>query len=200
MRTTAALAIAGTLMIATAGHAADFARAPTSYAPSYSWFGPYVGANFGYQSGSTANSGADPSGVLGGLQAGINWQSGQFVYGLETDVQWSDSNGVFAGYQFSNPWFGTTRVRGGYALNNLLFFATLGFAYGETDIKFPLTTESHSHLGWVIGGGLEYGLTQNWTAKAEYLYIDLSNERYALTGFNHDLTSSVFRVGVNYKF
>ncbi len=82
-------------------------RAPAR--PSgYSWQGPYVGANLGYQWG-IGNNSANPSGVAGGVQAGYNVQRSQFVFGGETDLQVSGANDTFAPWKFSNPWFGTLR-------------------------------------------------------------------------------------------
>jgi outer membrane immunogenic protein len=102
-------AIAAMALTSTGAGAADLYRNPSPYAPGpvpygYSWMGPYLGANFGYQWGELSNSGANPSGVAGGFQGGYNWQFGQFVVGGETDIQLSDSNDVFANYKFSNPW------------------------------------------------------------------------------------------------
>src|SRR5258708_24887441 len=94
------------------------------------WQGPYLGANLGYQWGSVRNAGNDPSGVAGGIQGGYNWQVGQFVFGGETDLQMSDADDRFAGWKFSNPWFGTLRARAGYAMNNILLYGTVGLAYG----------------------------------------------------------------------
>jgi outer membrane immunogenic protein len=182
--------------------AADFYKAPPApYVSSgYSWMGPYVGANFGYQWGDLTNSGARPSGIAGGGQAGYNWQYGQFVVGGETDLQFSDSNDVFANYKFSNPWFGTLRGRAGLAMNNILFYGTLGLAYGRGHIDLNGLSEDNMHVGWAGGGGLEVGLTQNWSVRAEYLYIDLSSEGYVLTGANNGLQSNLVRFGVNYRF
>ena len=59
------------------------------------WQGPYVGANLGYQWGLATNVANKPSGVAGGLQAGYNWQYGQFVFGGETDLQVSDADDTF---------------------------------------------------------------------------------------------------------
>ena len=50
------------------------------------------------------------------------------------------------------------------------------------------------------GGGIEVGLTPHWSAKAEYLYFDLGNQSYVLTGANNGLASSLLRFGVNYRF
>ena len=105
----------------------------------YSWTGPYVGANFGYQSGSVTNNSAGPSGALGGVQGGYNWQLNQFVFGGETDLQFSGADDVFAPWKFSNPWFGTLRGRAGFAVNNIFFYGTLGLAYGTLRAQNTVT-------------------------------------------------------------
>ena len=68
-------AMAAIALTATAASAADIYRGPPPYAPApvpygYSWMGPYVGANLGYEWGSLSNSGAKPNGVAGGFQGG----------------------------------------------------------------------------------------------------------------------------------
>ena len=93
------------------------------------WQGPYVGANLGYQWGLATHIANKPSGVVGGLQSGYNWQIGSFVFGGETDLQFSDADDRFAGWKFSNSWFGTLRARAGFAASNLLFYGTVGLAY-----------------------------------------------------------------------
>ena len=77
--------------------------------------GAYAGVNAGYEWGNVSNSATEPNGFLGGLQAGYNWQSGQFVLGAETDIQATGADDTFAPYKFSNPWFGTFRGRAGWA-------------------------------------------------------------------------------------
>jgi opacity protein-like surface antigen len=84
---------------------------------------------------------------------------------------------------FSNPWFGTVRGRGGIALNNILFYGTLGLAYGRGELDVAGITESNLHTGFTAGFGLEVGLTQNWSVKAEGLFIDYSGQPYAATGY-----------------
>ena len=171
-------------------------------ARGYYWQGPYVGANLGYQWGSVKNAGNDPSGVTGGIQGGYNWQVGQFVFGGETDLQFSDADDRFAGWKFSNPWFGTLRARGGYAMNNILLYGTVGLAYGTLRAQNLATgiEESRTSIGWAAGAGLEVALMGNWSAKAEYLYVDLNDRSFNLTGANHGIDSSVLRFGVNYRF
>jgi len=166
------------------------------------WRGPYVGANVGYQRGGINNNTANPSGVAGGVQAGYNVQHGQFVFGGETDLQATDADDRFASWKFSNPWFGTLRARAGIAMSNVLVYGTVGLAYGTLKMQNTLTnvSESHTSAGWAGGLGMEVALTGNWTARAEYLYVDLSSSSFILDGLNHGIQSNSLRIGVNYPF
>ena len=176
-----------------------YAAAPFS---SYNWNGVYVGANLGYQWGKVTNwAGGSPSGVMGGGQVGYNWQvHPNWVLGLEADLQASAAEDTFAPWKFANPWFGTVRGRAGYAMNNVLAYVTGGLAYGGGRIELGAASETQTHLGWTIGGGVEVGLTPNWSAKAEYLYVRLDDRSYVLTGVQNGFSSNVFRLGVNYRF
>ena len=127
----------------------------------------------------------------------------------------------------SLDWLGTTRARIGFVAtpdNRLMIYATGGVAYGGGSSNFSVfdaTTgsvwsgnPSSSRVGWVIGGGVEYAFTNNWTIKGEYLYADLGSSRFntlenaAATAFfgntvisgKIDYNASIFRAGVNYKF
>jgi len=166
----------------------------------YSWAGPYVGVNLGYAWGDITHSIASPSGAAGGLQGGYNWQFGQWVVGIEGDIQASGASDTFAAWKFSNPWFGTLRGRGGFALNNILIYGTGGLAFGSVRAEVLNLNESHSVAGWTLGAGAEIGITQNWSAKAEYLYVNLNNSQFALTGLPNGYQFSVVRLGVNYRF
>ena len=194
----AAVATAGTAI------AADLPRGPGPYYPPpatlYSWTGLYAGLNIGYEWGKVTNSGFNPSGVAGGSQIGYNWQIGQFVLGGETDIQASAADDTFALYKFSNPWFGTLRGRAGYAINNVLLYATAGLAYGGLNAEFGNLEESKTLVGWTGGLGLEYGFTQAWSAKVEYLYMDLGGRTYTITGVDNGLQASYLRFGLNYHF
>jgi outer membrane immunogenic protein len=55
-------------------------------------------------------------------------------------------------------------------------------------------------VGWAGGAGMEVGLTPNWSAKVEYLYMDLGNRTFAITGNGLGLHSNYLRFGVNYHF
>ncbi|GLS19530.1 hypothetical protein GCM10007874_25470 [Labrys miyagiensis] len=143
----------------------------------------------------------DPRGALGGLQAGYNWQTGNFVLGGEADIQIADieRTGRISGLNGNPAWFnttsekidgfGTARLRAGYAFDRLLVYATGGLAYGH--IKYSSYTQFEPHAdveypgdaskwkaGWTIGGGLEYAVTDHWTVRGEYLYYDLGKSSY----------------------
>ncbi|TYO61323.1 porin family protein [Bradyrhizobium hipponense] len=167
---------------------------------AYSWAGPYLGANVGYEWGSVDNNPAKPSGFVGGVQAGYNFQNGPWVFGVEGDIQAAGADDTFAPWKFSNPWFGTLRGRAGYALSNVLFYGTAGLAFGELRAQTFGWTESHTTAGWTIGAGAEVGFAPNWSAKLEYLYIDLSTSQFAITGVSNGYSASVVRAGVNYHF
>jgi len=176
----------------------------------------------------------DRNGVLGGAQVGYNMQSDQWVWGVEADFSGSDISGsqtiqLPAVGAFPNQssvsqnmdWFGTLRLRGGYAMNNWLFYATAGLAYGhvkysylQTNTPFggtinTLGSDSSVEVGWTAGAGVEYGWGQ-WSGRLEYLYYDLGNHNYniqfntAPAGVfiapNFHNSGSIVRVGLNYRF
>ena len=149
-----------------------------------------------------SNSPANPSGITGGVQAGYNVQYGQFVFGGETDLQVTDADDRFAPWKFSNPWFGTLRARAGVAMNSVMLYGTIGLAYGSLKIQNALTSvsESHTSAGWAGGAGIEVALMGNWTARTEYLYVDLGSSAFVLDGNNHGIQSNVLRFGINYRF
>lgn len=166
----------------------------------YSWAGPYLGGTLGYEWGNVSNTGAKPSGIAGGVTGGYNWQSGPIVFGIETDLQGTGADDRFANYKFSNPWFGTVRGRIGYAFNNVLLYGTAGLAYGSLQIEQGGLQQSQTSVGWTAGVGAEVGIYQNWTAKIEYLYVDLSSNNYVLTNGTNGLDFGTVRIGVNYHF
>ena len=200
-------ALATALIVSGAAAAADLPRGPAPYyrapaAPSavYNWAGAYAGLNIGYEWGKVTNSSINPSGLAGGGQIGYNWQNGQFVFGAETDIQFSGADDTFAPWKFSNPWFGTLRGRAGYAFNNILVYATLGLAYGELKGEFLGLSETKTETGWAGGLGAEVGIAPNWSAKVEYLYMDLGSRAYSITGVDNGLQANILRLGLNYHF
>jgi outer membrane immunogenic protein len=192
--------------VATGGlaRAADLPGGPYYTTPepltAYSWAGPYLGATLGYQWGNVDNSPTQPSGIAGGVEGGYNWQRGAFVFGGEADLQLSGADDTISPFEFSNPWFGTVRGRAGVAFHNVLLYGTAGLSYGELRADTFNLTESHTMVGWVAGAGVEVGFTPHWSAKAEWLYLDLADRTFSVTGTNNGLGSDLLRMGVNYHF
>lgn len=217
MKRLVAVSMAAFVGLVVQASAADLGRAPRVapapvYAPIYSWAGFYLGVNggggFGNSSWTGVSSDFNTSGALFGGQAGYNWQFGQTVLGLEGDIQWSGIKGSGAcafGCETRNNWFGTVRGRLGYAYDRFLPYVTGGLAYGniEANPSFGFTSASTTNAGWTIGAGVEFALMQNWTAKVEYLYMDLGDFRTnvsAPVATNVDFTANIVRAGVNFRF
>ena len=157
-------------------------------------------------------------GIIGGT-LGYNWQQGPWVFGVEGDYSWADisgsSNVCGASSGIPHPCgskiesLGTLRGRIGYAMGatgNWLPYVTGGLAVGEVNAWDSLTPASGSDFraGWTVGGGVEVGITQNWTAKVEYLYVDLGSQQMfnVVPGVPETVsfTANILRAGVNYRF
>jgi outer membrane immunogenic protein len=168
---------------------------------AFSWAGPYIGGNLGYEWGNVSNNPTKPSGFAGGVQAGYNWQRGPWVFGVEGDIEGTAADDTFAPWKFSNPWFGTLRGRAGYAISNVLFYGTGGLAFGELTGQTFGISESHTTFGWTAGLGAEIGLAPHWSAKIEYLYVDLSSSQFVtVTNTSNGYRFGALRAGVNYHF
>jgi outer membrane immunogenic protein len=176
-------------------------RAPAVYtAPAYNWAGFYIGVNGGYGFGSsTWSDPLDPAGSSGsfhtnggiaGGTVGVNFQSSQFVFGIEGDFDWQGLKGTSgsafctgvntaagvtgASCQTQSDWIGTLRARAGFAADRVLFYATGGGVGADVQAGLSsLTNQSKSKFGWTAGAGIEGAFAENWTAKIEYLYADL---------------------------
>ena len=186
-------------------HAADLYTPGSAYTVNqplnaYSWAGPYLGGNLGYDWGTVSNNPTKPSGFVGGAQAGYNWQNGAWVFGVEGDLEVTGADDTFAPWKFSNPWFGTLRGRGGYSFSSVLFDGTAGLAFGELRGETFGMAEAHTTAGWTVGLGAEVGLVPNWSARIEYLYVDLSETQFAITGVSNGYRFGTIRAGVNYHF
>src|SRR5579859_5693548 len=180
--------------------AADLPYTVSQPLNAYSWAGPYLGGNIGWDWGSVDNNPTRPSGFVGGVQAGYNWQTGPWVFGIEGDLEATGASDTFAPWKFSNPWFGTVRGRAGYAFSNILFYGTAGLAFGELRGETFGLSETHTNAGWTAGLGAEFGFAQNWSAKLEYLYVDLSDSNFTVTGTSNGARFGLVRAGVNYRF
>jgi len=179
------------------------AKAPVYMAPPiYNWTGFYAGINGG--GGWGRSDFANLSGGLVGGTLGYNWQSGPIVYGLEGDIDWSNirGSGPCAGTtcETRNDWLGTARGRLGYAFDRIMPYVTGGLAVGDVKTSVAGLGDSHStKAGWTLGGGVEAAIAGPWTAKVEYLYVDLGNTSTPL-GTDTNFHTNIVRAGLNYRF
>lgn len=190
--------------------------APVYIPPVFTWTGFYVGANAGYGWGNvntnTFTSVGDLDGFVGGGQIGYNYQMGQFVLGLEADIQGTsiknsaDLGGGITG-DAKVPAFGTVRARLGYAWDRFMVYGTGGFAYSDTKVSLTGPGGSISSdkwgSGWTVGGGVEWAFAGPWSVKAEYLYVNAKSVDLNFGGVNvstGDYHYNVARLGLNYRF
>jgi outer membrane immunogenic protein len=223
LRGTAVVPALALLALAASGiaYAADLSVAPLYKAPpvvatpAYNWSGFYLGLNggggWGTSNWDSAGSFNLSGGVVGGT-AGLNWQTGHAVLGLEGDVDWSSLKGSTtsaacpAGCTTADDWLATVRGRAGYAFDRFMPYVTGGLAVGDIKASTPgFAGATQTNAGWTAGGGVELALTSNWTAKAEYLHVDLGNLNCGfncgVVGNNNvSLKSDVVRGGVNFRF
>ncbi len=209
---------------------------PAVVVPAYNWSGFYAGVAGGYGWGHSDQTDpgiptpppiTNPigdghfgmTGWVAGGTAGYNWQMGQWVFGLEGDYSWSDISGSSqacgptllhaCGTQLDS--FGTFRGRIGYAAGqtgNVLLYVTGGLAVGDVHGWDALTPASGSSFqaGWTVGAGVEFAIAPQWTAKVEYLYMDLGKAQLfnivstPVVPETVSFTTNIVRAGVNYHF
>jgi len=240
--------------------------APPPYVEVMNWTGFYIRVNGGYSWGHSSRelnffnpltgltlvgasgTGRDLNGGLFGGQIGYNWQASNWVFGIETDAQWSGQKGgttvlcplagclpgltavpvgvgTSAAINDHLEWFGTFRGRLGITVTpSVLLYATGGGAYGGVNTDLALSTftatgvpvtigssRRSDRFGWTVGGGVEAMFGPAWSAKLEYLYMDLgsiSNSVILPTAAGIPLganvtsrvTDHIFRAGINYHF
>jgi outer membrane immunogenic protein len=231
-------AVLGGIMLATlatangqfSARAADISvpvrPAPSTYIPAiFSWTGWYlgleVGGGFGNASWTdpllpTVTPTVDPTGFLVGGYSGVNYQVGNFVFGLDVDFDgsWVDGSTTdTAGNTLKTKvfWTSTASGRMGVAFDRLLLYFKAGgaFAYDRDYFNVGLAQSIGStyRIGWNAGGGIDYAFGDHWTARLEYDYLGLSNEGVPLSGAKAANGTSTIglnlneaKAGVAYKF
>jgi outer membrane immunogenic protein len=209
-----------------AASAADLSLPPAAAPAAFSWTGLYLGLNAGYMSANIADnvSGGGGSGStsvpggIGGFQVGYNYQTGPVVLGFEADFDGSMATKSFAvGAAASGtdqiPWVGTLRGRLGLAFDRFLLYATAGGAATQLISTVNVAgigsaSTSFTHGAWTAGGGLEYAITSDLSARLEYLYLDTGNVNVAFVGaappppsvtVTGRIQDSLVRAGLNYR-
>ena len=178
----------------------------------WSWTTCYAGLNAGGVWSSF--------GFTGGGQVGCNWRANSWlVWGGEADLQYTGLDGsrdlfapnASAHQDFRSRWLATFRGRFGWLANETMYFyATGGLALANVNTDSTVNfngivnnvSDSTTHAGWTLGAGLEWRFAQQWSAKVEYLYVDLghANNVLPISNNDHSLTENIFRIGVNYHF
>jgi outer membrane immunogenic protein len=234
----AALAVGAMFGIGSAS-AADMAMkaAPVAVAPAFSWTGCYVGVHGGagvlLDQGFFGGGLNDKHGIggLAGGQIGCNYQTGMLVLGIEGEGFWSGMKVDSTFFSGNNLPFQTTSIKNRYdydiaarfgiAVDRALVYGKAGWVAGRFDwtsntVNFcgafcSVTTGSATLDGLLVGIGLEYAFTRNWTAKFEYDYLGFGSKNVNFvtvfpTGPNNNQIQNVsadkhiFKVGVNYLF
>lgn len=162
-------------------------------APMFNWSGFYLGAYAGWMRGDSRDvSGGGPEvrldgGAFGGL-AGVNWQTGNFVWGFEGDGGWSTADHGPDNWNFTHfedRFIGNARVRAGLAYDRTLFYIAGGAAFTNEEVTHsggPPSTVSKTRTGWTIGGGVDWAATDNFILRVEYLYAGFGEKNYPFFG------------------
>jgi outer membrane immunogenic protein len=186
------------------------------------------------------------SGPLAGLTGGLTYQLNALAFGIEGDIDWSGLKGSAApanGFcnlpvtssaaglncQTKLEWLSTIRARVGYANDFLFVYATAGGAFGTVGAAITGVgvsgspgasgvSQTNTAFGWTGGAGIEWAFLENFSVKAEYLFVDLGHVSCnmqlscgvdgvnpfsgAPTAANSSvsLTENIIRVGINYRF
>jgi len=204
-------------MAADLGARTTYTKAPAAVAAIHDWSGFYLGVVGG---GAWENASTDPKmkgGFVGGT-AGYNWQAGNVVFGVEADGAWADVNASITGVTFvpgvgvvaatassKTDAMGTVRGRIGWAVNQVLFYGTGGYAWIDNKITLSAlgvtASDSKWHSGWTVGAGVEAFFAPQWSVKGEYLYRSLGGETYFAGALpTGTLNLHTVQVGVNYHF
>ncbi len=236
----ALLAAAAIVLTTGLASAADLGARPVYKAPPapvFTWTGCYLGGQVGYAWQRDRNyetstefddadsaTGARPDGAKLGGYAGCNWQSGQWVFGIEGDGEWASlkGSGTYLGtgtvtddyVESRTRWQASLRPRIGYAVDRSLWYITGGVAFANVEHTYvcPECTLPNSDVfrntmtGWTIGAGVDWAITNNWIARLEYRYADFGSVTNipvnAWAGYNEEqsVTEHAIRAGIAYKW
>ena len=213
------LASAGFLaLMCGSAFAADMGAELPMTAPGFDWTGYYAGlqAGYGWGSADIDSSGGAPfsaspdlhGGFVGGHVAGL-WQFDQAVLGAEADLNYAPVDGATdigvgdsAGADLK--WFGSVNAKAGYAMDRVLVYGIGGIAVAgieaSRDAGAPIA-ETRTSVGWTLGAGIDYALTDKFVVGAQYRYYDFRSEHFDIPD-DRDQDVKLHTVGVNlsYKF
>jgi outer membrane immunogenic protein len=145
-----------------------------------------------------------PFAVVGGAQAGFNVEFAPFVVGAEGTFTWADISGSnfmpasnFGGLvavrsTSAAHWYATVTGKIGFAANDFLFYAKGGGAWMNVNYTEDVTAGAvlgerimtDTRTGFTVGGGAEFGMTENLSARVEYDFLDFGTKTYNFTSLN----------------
>jgi outer membrane immunogenic protein len=200
---------------------------------AYNWSGFYIGGHVGGVWGNKDwtdvtipaapfNLGShDMNGFLAGGQVGINFQTGNWVFGIEGQASWTNADGdhactVFRTCRTEANWLGTVSGRLGWAFDRALIYAKGGLAIIDEEYfvnALPggvllASTGGDTRFGWMVGGGVEWAIVDNWSVKIEYNFMDFREDSFNFTTpggvafgvAQIDQQMHVVKAGLNYRF
>jgi outer membrane immunogenic protein len=201
--------------------------------PLFSWTGFYLGGELGwiqtnpkYTTGALllgnpfiVSSGSEKNGLTYGILGGYNYQVGQLVLGVEGEIagwavgtmRYTAITGDFL--TAHSKWGGSIRGRLGYAADRALLYVTGGAAFVSNETSIPLTGISidgdGARMGWTVGTGLDYAITNNWFTGVEYRYSQFQAKTFlypipilnlGIVGFRQELSNNQVTARVGYRF
>jgi len=187
--------------------------------------GAYVGATIGQSwgtgqwqfQGAGTSIDTGPDGWIGGVLAGLNWQSGSTVFGVEADVgsgplssETSCPNSIF-NCKTEVKWLSTLRGRLGLVNQTAMIYVTGGAAAGDVKVSahdnFALGVSdnaSKTMVGWSAGAGIASPASQGLGWRVEWLHTDLGKVDVTLNQLASTQTvkykTDMLRVGLEYRF
>jgi outer membrane immunogenic protein len=221
----ATVAAAGTALAADLGARPVYKAAPPPVA-AFSWSGCYIGVYGGgawggdvdthdpqstggaFAAGTFYNGGGGVNGrysydlgssAIGGGTLGCNWQTSNWVFGIEGEggylrLDENVADPFSAGLDTRSStrvgdWYGVIAGRLGIAFDRTLIYAKGGVGFTEikgsiidtcvVGVCGPATLNasgSETKAFWVAGGGVEWAFSGSWSIKAEYLFLGLDHD------------------------
>ncbi|RWX62280.1 porin family protein [Mesorhizobium sp. M4B.F.Ca.ET.089.01.1.1] len=210
------LASAGLLaLLSGSAQAADVGADLPMTAPGFDWTGYYAGlqAGYGWGRADMSSSGGAPfsaspdldGGFIGGHVAGL-WQFDQAVLGAVADLNYSSVDGAAdlglgdsAGAELK--WFGSVDAKAGYAMDRVLVYGIGGIAFAGIEASRNGVADTRTEVGWTLGAGVDYALTDKFVVGAQYRYFDFRSEHFDIPD-DRDQDVKLHTLGVNlsYKF
>jgi len=214
---------------------------PACGSSTFNWNGAFAGVQLGtanFRSAVTAEdilglaTQREESGFTIGGVIGYNWQKCNTVFGIEADLAWTDVDrswglnlgGIAPGLpplfaaRSQMDWYGSVKMRSGFAFDNMLLYLTGGFAFANIQHSGADTivgnafafNNDKTRFGWVVGAGTEYALTNRITWRSEATYTRFEDQDFNLNinlggppaaiKLNAQDELWMVRTGLNFKF